>query len=515
MAQALTSAPHVGRAELDRPAPSHEVLDPRTQRVVALVSVAGVGVIAALLARSGVHLFASLPALFWLVAALACAGELFPIRVSRGTDVEEITTSTTFAFAILLGFGTTPAVVVLAVSSAVADAVHRKPLWKILFNLSQYALAMGAAGLAYGALGAPRTMTLSALGPILAAGIGFFVVNDGLTGGAVALAEGVPVVPYLLEDLRFQVAIASALLSLAPIVLISADDSIWFVPLLAVPVAAVYWGASASLQNTVLIARLEESLAHLTELNRLKDDFVAVVSHELRTPLTSIQGYVKTLLQLDELEDADRRSFLEAADRQGDRLRRLIEQLLVTSRLETHEEPLSVAPVSIPLLVRQVVEEVRAIAHGHTFDVRVDPSLHAIESDEAKIHQIVSNLAENALKYSPPDTRVTIRANGVDEGIAISVADEGPGIAADAREHVFERFYQADSSTTRKVGGTGLGLYICRKMTESLGGRLTLDRTGHDGSVFTLWVPLELAGSVADGVPEADAAGGRLIDLSR
>src|SRR5919197_197782 len=359
------------------------------------------------------------------------------------------------------------------------------------------------------------TMTLSALGPILAAGIGFFVVNDVLTVGAVALAEGVPVVPYRLEDLRFQVAIASALLSLAPIVLISADDSIWFVPLLAVPVAAVYWGASASLQNTVLIARLEESLAHLTELNRLKDDFVAVGSHELRTPLTSIQGYVKTLLQLDELEDADRRSFLEAADRQGDRLRRLIEQLLVTSRLETHEEPLSVAPVSIPLLVRQVVEEVRATAHGHTFDVRVDPSLHAIESDEAKIHQIVSNLVENALKYSPPDTRVTIRAHGVDEGIAISVADEGPGIAVDAREHVFERFYQADSSTTRKVGGTGLGLYICRKMTESLGGRLTLDRTGHDGSVFTLWVPLELAGSVADGVPEADAAGGRLIDLRR
>jgi signal transduction histidine kinase len=488
----------------------------RSQRFVALVSVVGVGVLAAILARSGPASLLHQPALFWLISAFVFAGELFPIKVPRRSDVEEITTSTTFAFALLIGFGTPGAVGVLAISSAVADVVDRKPLWKALFNLAQYALAIAAAGAVYGLLGAPTVVTAHALLPILAAALTFFVVNDLLTGVAVGLSEGTPLRTFVVGDLWFQAAIASALLSLSPVVMVVAARSVWLVPLLAIPVAAVYWGATASLENTRLVARLEGSLAHMTELNRLKDDFVAVVSHELRTPLTSIQGYVKTLLQLEELEEDQRRSFLQAADRQGERLRRLIEQLLVTSRLESHVEPLSIAPVSIPLLVRHVVDELGGRAHGHTFDLRFDPALPILHTDEAKVHQIVSNLVENALKYSPPDTCITIRAVDSESGARISVHDEGPGIPAEARSKVFDRFYQVDGSTTRAVGGTGLGLYICRKMTETLGGLLTLDRTGPGGTVFSLWLPEVAAEDPDEQVdPRRAPAEGTVLFLSR
>jgi signal transduction histidine kinase len=255
-------------------------------------------------------------------------------------------------------------------------------------------------------------------------------------------------------------------------------------------VAAVYWGATASLHNTELVRRLEKALEQEKELGRLKDDFVAVVSHELRTPLTSIQGYIKTLLQLrEDLGEEQRRSFLEAADRQSERLRRLIEQLLVVARLESHVEPLTLSLVSVGQIAKHVVDELHSSARGHAFDLRFDAGLPLVETDEAKVHQILSNLVENALKYSPPDTRLTIRGAVMGDGLVVSVEDEGAGIPEDAQDRIFERFYQVDSSATRRVGGTGLGLYICRKMSDAIGGRLWLERSGPEGTVFRLWVP--------------------------
>ena len=479
-----------GHVSEDASARSSNV-ETRSQRFVALVSVAGVALLAAMGAQAGLQGFVHIPPSYWLIASFVLAGELFPITVTRRDDVEEITTSTTFAFALVIGSGATGAIAALALSSVVADLIHRKPLWKVLFNLAQYSLAIGAAGGVYAALGGPSHIVLSSLAPMLAAAITFFVVNNVLTGMAVGLAQGVPVLGYIVGDLWFQAAIAAALLSLSPIVIVVADRSLWLVPLLAVPVAAVYWGATASLENTRLVSRLEDSLAHMTDLNRVKDDFVAVVSHELRTPLTSIQGYIKTLMQLSaELEEEQQRSFLQAADRQSERLRRLIEQLLVVSRIESHVEPLSVSLVSLGQLARHVVDELEPRAHGHTFDLRFDPNLALVETDEAKLHQIVSNLVENALKYSPPDTRVTIRAVERDDGVVISVQDEGPGIPPHAHEKIFDRFYQVDSSATRAVGGTGLGLYICRRMADSVGGRVWLERSTDSGTVFCLWTPL-------------------------
>ncbi|HEX9717713.1 MAG TPA: ATP-binding protein [Actinomycetota bacterium] len=427
---------------------------------------------------------------FWLFTVFVVIGELFPITVLRRREAEEITTSTTFAFALLLGYGTVPAMVSLSLASLLADLVHRKPVWKSLFNVAQYTLSMALAGAVYSVLGGAGGLSSEHMGPVIAAALTFFVANNVLTGVALGLAQGAPVARYLARDLLFQASTATALLALSPIVLISAERSLWLVPLLAAPVAAVYWGGTLSLENTRLVRRLEGALEHEKELSRLKDDFVAVVSHELRTPLTSIHGYLKTLLKLSgDLGEVQRRSFLEGAARQTDRLRGLIEQLLVVARLESHVEPITFSLVALQSLTQHVVEELRPLARGHTFDLRFHPTMDFIGTDEAKVRQILSNLIENALKYAPPDSRVTVRGITTGDGVLISVEDEGPGIPPESQERVFDRFYQVDSSATRSVGGTGLGLYICKRMSQTIGARLWLERSGRDGSVFCLCIP--------------------------
>jgi signal transduction histidine kinase len=249
--------------------------------------------------------------------------------------------------------------------------------------------------------------------------------------------------------------------------------------------------ASVSLENAGLVDRLKESLAHLTEMNRLKDDFVAAVSHELRTPLTSIQGYVKTLLRPEaNFDSEEQRSFLEAVDRQSDRLRNLIEDLLAVSRLESEEMSASAAVVSLPTLVDRVIDELGDRKTLHPIEIDFEQNLPVVVSDEGKIHQIVLNLVDNAFKYAPEGTPVTVRARREGEGVSLSVIDRGEGVPAGAQERIFDRFYQVDQSSTRRVGGTGLGLYISRRLGEAIGGRVWLETSGDEGSVFSLWVPL-------------------------
>ncbi len=447
---------------------------------VAGVSTVGVAVLAALVATGGVREIESAPGTFWLLSILAVIGELFPIRLPRRDDVEEITTSTTFGFAIMLGWGTSAAVVAMAAAVLAAD-LGRKQLWKVLFNMSGYVLSAAAAGGVYEALGGSPNLSSSDLWPVFAAGFAFFVVNTAIVEVAVALAQDLPPLHHLRQNLAFQAVAAGVLLCLAPVVVVLAQDNPMLLPLLALPVASVHWGARASLENS-----------ELAELNRLKDDLIAVVSHELRTPLTSIQGYVKTLLQLgDRLDTQESREFLEGAARQSDRLQRLIEELLVAARLDADVESLDLSMLHVPALARRVVDELRDRADDHVVTLGFDPDLPPVRTDAAKVHRILSNLVENALKYTPPGSTIAIRGSASAAGTVISVEDDGPGIPEDAGERVFERFYQVDQSATRRVGGTGLGLYICRRLAETLGGELTLERSSPRGSVFSLRIPGE------------------------
>lgn len=253
--------------------------------------------------------------------------------------------------------------------------------------------------------------------------------------------------------------------------------------------------ASISLENARLINELEESLEHLTEMNQLKDDFVASVSHELRTPLTSIQGYVKTLLRPDaKFEPDQQRAFLETVDRQSNRLYRLIEDLLAVSRIESNTDATMKTIVSLKQVTEEVLDEVRGRAKDSNVELDFEEEL-LVETDGGKVHQVFSNLIDNALKYGGKSSLVRVTGRRDGDGAVVSVADEGSGVPEDLQDRIFDRFYQVDQSATRAVGGAGLGLYICRRLTEAIGGRVWLERTGPKGSVFSVWIPTSTPGA--------------------
>lgn len=234
-------------------------------------------------------------------------------------------------------------------------------------------------------------------------------------------------------------------------------------------------------------------MEHLTEMNHLKDDFVASVSHELRTPLTSIRGFVKTLLRPDASFSAEeQRSFLETVDRQSGRLHRLIEDLLAVSRIESNSDPTMMTPVSLKQVTLEVIEELHHRTAAGQIQIDFKERL-TVETDAVKVHQIMANLVDNALKYGGKDKPVTVIGRADGAGALVSVADRGSGVPEHMQDKVFDRFYQVDQSATRSVGSAGLGLYICRRMAEAIGGRVWLESTGPDGSVFSLWIPSSIA----------------------
>jgi two-component system sensor histidine kinase KdpD len=217
----------------------------------------------------------------------------------------------------------------------------------------------------------------------------------------------------------------------------------------------------------------------------LHQDAVAAVIHELRAPLTSIQGSIKTILETGEdLDPETRASLLDAIDRQSDRLARLLDDLMVAARLDA--EPISPAtgPVSLRAVTEAVVEEFRARG-THRLVIEAEAGPCTVDTDERKVEHILSNLMDNALKYSPKGSTVTVRLRREGDGLAVSVEDQGPGIPEHLRERIFDRFYQG----AVPARGAGLGLYICRRLAETIDARVTLERSDKDGSTFTVAIP--------------------------
>jgi signal transduction histidine kinase len=248
---------------------------------------------------------------------------------------------------------------------------------------------------------------------------------------------------------------------------------------------------AVALQNSMLIERLERALAHETEMNRLKDEFVATVSHELRTPVTNIQGFVKTLLRQDvRFTLQEQREFLMRANRHSERLGRLIEDLLFASRVESSDAAGVRDIIGLAGLIARMVEDEVDPDERQRIDVVLPNRLPSIVGVEEDTYRIVRNLVDNGLKYSAPDTRLTITAGVEAEDVVLRVRDHGPGIDPEQRERIFDRFYQVDQSSTRQVGGVGMGLYICRRAAERSGGSVWLDRSDASGSVFAVRFPI-------------------------
>jgi signal transduction histidine kinase len=228
--------------------------------------------------------------------------------------------------------------------------------------------------------------------------------------------------------------------------------------------------------------------AELEVLERSRQDLVANVSHELKTPITAIRAHLENLA--DGIEQPDRET-MQVMLNQTERLGRLVDQLLDLSKLESGEVPLQLEPMPLAPVIDQVLSEF-SVGRAVTDVALIDdvPDDLAVAADRERIHQVVFNLVDNAVRFTPPGGEVTIRAWREDERVQIEIHDTGVGVAPEHLPRVFERFYRADPARSRDDGGgTGIGLAIARSIVEGHGGRIAATSEPGRGATFTFDLP--------------------------
>jgi PAS domain S-box-containing protein len=226
-------------------------------------------------------------------------------------------------------------------------------------------------------------------------------------------------------------------------------------------------------------------------LDELKAEFITTASHELRTPLAAVYGAAQTLRRHDfALDEAGRERFISLIVDESEHLARIVNQILLANQLEVGRLDLVTEPFEAAELLERVVDAARTYAPDViTFDVQAAPGVPPVAADKDRARQIVVNLVENAIKYSPGGGRILL---GVEPGAGVAlfrVADEGLGIPAAEQSRIFEKFYRLDPDMTQGIGGTGLGLYICRELVERMGGRIWLESVEGKGSTFYFELP--------------------------
>jgi two-component system phosphate regulon sensor histidine kinase PhoR len=236
-------------------------------------------------------------------------------------------------------------------------------------------------------------------------------------------------------------------------------------------------GAVAVLRDQTETERVEKT----------RRDFIANVSHELRTPLTSIQGYTETLLDTAPEDDRD---FLEVIRKNAIRMSRLTEDLLTLARVESGEQRFDIQPVKPAELVREAMQNFREIARTHGAELQVeDAASREVSADREAIHQVFSNLIDNALKYGGSSGPIVLGARPAGRVVEFYVRDFGPGISSEHLPRLFERFYRVDKARSRESGGTGLGLAIAKHIVLAHGGAIRAESELNHGSTFLFTLP--------------------------
>ncbi len=270
----------------------------------------------------------------------------------------------------------------------------------------------------------------------------------------------------------------------------------------ALPRAVRTYGAlaspvlDASGEVSGVVAVLRDVTAQ-KEVERMKSNFLSVVSHELRTPLHSIKGFVEIILMgktgpVSELQE----DFLKTVRTQTIVLQRMIDDLLEFSRMEAGRIKLNLEEVDLSALAHGVASKLAPLAQEASLTLYMDfpRDLPAIDADRVRLDQVLTNLVENAIKFTPPHGEVTIGAQRIEDRVRLTVHDTGIGIPPDEQEKVFDRFYQVDRGEKRAYRGTGLGLSICRHIVERHSGRIWVESEGiaGHGSSFHVELPIEL-----------------------
>lgn len=229
-----------------------------------------------------------------------------------------------------------------------------------------------------------------------------------------------------------------------------------------------------------------------SSVQQAQTEFVSTVSHELRTPLTSIKGFADTILRAgDRLELGQQRRYVGIIKDQADRLTRLVEDLLAVSRLESKRLQLTIRAIDLNEAVLRVQRNLVDKARNHKIIITIPPGLPPLWADADRLEQILTNLIDNAIKYSPPKTTVTFSARdigGTPEMVEFSVTDQGVGIPQEHLPEIFTKFSRLDNPLVRQTEGTGLGLYITRSLVLALGGQIKVTSSSQ-GTTFTVQVP--------------------------
>jgi signal transduction histidine kinase len=226
-------------------------------------------------------------------------------------------------------------------------------------------------------------------------------------------------------------------------------------------------------------------------VERLKSEFVSTISHELRTPLAAIYGAALTLQRRDPALDAQRERLLDVVAGEAERLARIVNDILWVSRVESGTLRIEVESCDPRSLASVVVEAARAHLPGNlTLTLEADEELPAVAADADKVRQILTNLVDNSVKYSPDGGVIRVRVSGDEAVVRFAVIDEGLGISLEEHHRIFEKFYRLDPELTRGVGGTGLGLYISRELVRRMDGRIHVESTEGAGAIFTVELPI-------------------------
>jgi signal transduction histidine kinase len=235
-------------------------------------------------------------------------------------------------------------------------------------------------------------------------------------------------------------------------------------------------------------AELEEALRKLAELNQLKANFIANISHELRTPLTHMRGYLE-LLHTESLGDLnpEQKISIDVSLRSATRLQNLIDDLILFSLASRGELTLKLNPVDLNLLLAPIMtrSNPKAMERNIELKLELEPSLPPVQADDEKLSWVISQLLDNAIKFTPEGGKVTLRVAHEVEVAVINIIDTGIGIPSGHEKEIFEPFHQLDGSATRRYGGTGLGLSLVRQIVEAHGSHINVTSTPSQGATFS------------------------------
>jgi signal transduction histidine kinase len=413
------------------------------------------------------------------VAALllaAVVAEAYPVPI-EGVGAGRTSLATVFIVATASIYGWDAATIVAALTMAVVEAGRRRPISRITYNTALYALAAAAAGAAAGPLDGAGLVAL-ALGTLVGS-VAFYLVNIALLAAVVARAQDENALAMFARYLHWTAVPFWIMASLTIILVVLWERS----PLIAVVLVGPL------LTIALYERRMHAALNRLRELDRLKDEFIAVVSHELRTPLASVYGAAVTLEQ-GHLDDSRREAMLGIVYRESARLARLVDQVLWASRLGSARDETTIEPLDAEQITREVVDSARAhLPPGYSLSLSSGSPLPPVAGDAEKVKQVLFNLVENAVKYSPDGGRIDVALEATNGALRFSVRDEGLGIPAAEQRRIFEKFHRLDPNLRRGVAGTGLGLYICSELVKHMNGRIWVRSAEGEGSTFTFELP--------------------------